>query len=297
MFGYGGSPSPAPQAPPTDQQRLLQNPPAPQGQLPMYMPQAQHPGAGVGAGMMGGVDKAGNLMEKVFMNTFMYKMIFFIGACSIIIGAVADALGSLAYLEPGRLVDSIFLGLVGVVLAMIDFPFANNQTIDGSSRLVRKYARFITHQGGKALTYMFVGTVLAVNLWPSNNKVPFGNQFLMAACSLCAYTMLVSLLTLAFSIHKSNKLQTAKWFLKQWSQKQNFEGGLIWRKFVANTPVGMTPDEFARCVQEVSNRSCDMNFTDAALAIAAISAAPNATTLTEAEFREWLMSPGNYILL
>merc|ERR1719464_1078351 len=97
------------------------------------------------------------------------NLVFFAGACCLILGSFVGFLVSFFRFELDLLTDVIemaYIFMFGVILAVLDTPFFKTIKAMGDFKMyIGKYVNILTRVTGKGLAFLFLGSDLFCVLW------------------------------------------------------------------------------------------------------------------------------------
>jgi len=243
--------------------------------------------------MRGGHEEAarfeqGDQLPVAPQNPSPINIIWFAAAGAIILGAIMGGLACTFSLEWVDALEMAYLGVFGLVMAVLDTPVLTNIKIIPQLRIaIGRYVHLLTRVAGKGLVFLFLGCVLWSSMWAN-----LENAFLLF-CSVLfgGFVVLVGLTTGAVSVSKSISLDKVRKHFRQ-------DGGAIgqgalpgmYQKHARLQPgLGVSPLEFNGMVNDC--RGVNFDEGDLRLIFNALASAPRRNVISLADLQAWISGP------
>jgi len=212
-----------------------------------------------------------------------YQTLFFLASVGVVFASVIGTFSSLFSFQLANTVNCVFLCIFGFIMMILDIPGSPRWA--GRYRLqVRKYARFLTRLTGKSLWFFYLGSLVAVCLWPSkeaNSEI----MLLFVALLTSLFVVLVSLIGLLIATRKSLRLEKVRRQLQAIYKGNSSE---VFRKYAIVDPThGMQLEEFKRMASDQTQNTVLFDMTDLGIIYNALDEHQK-SAVNEREFLEWM---------
>ncbi|EPR62813.1 putative COPI associated protein [Toxoplasma gondii TgCatPRC2] len=217
-----------------------------------------------------------------------YQTLFFCAGMAAVTAGVIGGLTSLLTLQLACLVNSTFLLVFGFVMMLLDVPGAPRWAGRYRSS-IRKYFRFLTRLTGKALWLLFLGSMTAVTLWPSNRQA---HALLFFTICLSFFVSSVAIVGLLIAIRKSLRLEKVRKAILMSCKGAYID---VYRKYAMTDPQhGMQFEEFNRLCADVTGGRLQFDITDLGIIYNALDDHQK-SAINEREFSEWMTGSMTYL--
>mmetsp|Transcript_23817 Transcript_23817/g.51982 ORF Transcript_23817/g.51982 Transcript_23817/m.51982 type:complete len:314 (-) Transcript_23817:92-1033(-) len=154
----------------------------------------------------GGYGEANATMAAYAGNNHMSD-VFFAASCCIITGSLLSAGYLLLEFNVVDLLQVLYLGGFGFVLAVLDTPWLRTiKAVMDAKTVVGKYMQFVTRVTFRGVTLIFLSSALFMTMW-DNLK---GGLYNFLAVVLCLFPTLVGFGSVVIGLLKSQKLDKAR---------------------------------------------------------------------------------------
>jgi len=219
-----------------------------------------------------------------------YQTLFFLASIGVVFASFIGSFSSLFSFQLANTVNCVFLSVFGFVMMVLDIP-GSPRWAGRYRQLVRKYARFLTRLTGKSLWFFYLGSLVAVCLWPSTDA---SSEMMMSFIALIIsfFVVVVSLIGLLIAVRKSLRLERVRRQLQT-----NYKGNSqeVFRKYAIVDPThGMQLDEFNRMASDQTQGFLVFDVTDLGIIYNALDEHQK-SAINEREFLEWMHGIMTYV--
>eukprot|EP00918_Siedleckia_nematoides_P029715 GHVU01064102.1.p1 GENE.GHVU01064102.1~~GHVU01064102.1.p1 ORF type:complete len:201 (-),score=34.47 GHVU01064102.1:724-1326(-) len=181
--------------------------------------------------------------------------------------------------------------LFGFLAMILDIP-GTPRWAGRYRQLIRKHARFLTRLTGKSLWLFYLGTVVALSLWPTG-RGGASIMLLLIALGTSLFVISVAILGLLIAVRKSLRLEKVRKSLQAGPYKGN--PGEIYRKYAVTDPAhGLQFEEFNRMAADVSSGRLQFDVSDLGIIYNAMDEHQK-SAVNEREFFEWMNGVMTYV--
>eukprot|EP01056_Protomagalhaensia_sp_Gyna25_P001316 Protomagalhaensia_sp_Gyna_25__1315@NODE_165_length_4702_cov_205_856959_g128_i0_p3_GENE_NODE_165_length_4702_cov_205_856959_g128_i0NODE_165_length_4702_cov_205_856959_g128_i0_p3_ORF_typecomplete_len275_score20_70COPI_assoc/PF08507_10/9_8e06DUF3278/PF11683_8/6_1e02DUF3278/PF11683_8/0_16UPF0139/PF03669_13/0_25UPF0139/PF03669_13/2_6e03DUF2304/PF10066_9/9_6e02DUF2304/PF10066_9/0_13DUF2304/PF10066_9/1_2e04SdpI/PF13630_6/1_4SdpI/PF13630_6/1_3e02DUF485/PF04341_12/2_1e03DUF485/PF04341_12/0_12_NODE_165_le len=212
-----------------------------------------------------------------------YTTLFFIAGWVTILTSIVSFLNAVANLSLVGIVQSVFLQVFGFIMMVLDIPGAP----EWASRyrtLVRRHIRFLTRLTGKSIWFLYLGSMIAVCMWPTHNSRRSGFFMFFGLC-MSFFVIAVSVIGLSIALRKSLRLEKIR---KQVQNSYKGNASEVYRKYAITDPThGMQFGEMNRLCADYSQGRFQFDVVDLAIIYNALDDHQK-SAINEREFTEWV---------
>eukprot|EP00382_Lankesteria_abbotti_P002519 CAMPEP_0113846722 /NCGR_PEP_ID=MMETSP0372-20130328/1466_1 /TAXON_ID=340204 /ORGANISM="Lankesteria abbotti" /LENGTH=280 /DNA_ID=CAMNT_0000815899 /DNA_START=80 /DNA_END=919 /DNA_ORIENTATION=- /assembly_acc=CAM_ASM_000359 len=216
-----------------------------------------------------------------------HQTLFFVASWGVILASSLDILGSILRLQLPNLINAIFLLLFGFVTSILDIP-GSPRWAARYRQLVRKYIRFLTRLTGKSLWFLYLGSIIAVTVWPSRYGAHGNVLLVFVAVGTSLLVVGVAIIGLFIAFRKSLRLERVRKALQVMYKGNSPE---VYRKYAITDPShGMQFEEFNRMCADHSQGKLQFDIGDLGIIYNALDEHQK-SAINEREFSEWMAGP------
>eukprot|EP01066_Platyproteum_vivax_P020673 Platyproteum_vivax@DN8601_c0_g1_i1.p1 len=219
-----------------------------------------------------------------------YQTLFFLAAIGVVFASIIGVFTSLVFFEVANCINCAFLCLFGFVMMILDIPGTPRWA--GRYRLlVRKYARLLTRLTGKAMAFLYLGSLVAVSLWPRRAS---GSRMMLIFLALITsfFVVSVSVIGLLIALRKSLRLEKVRKAIQN-QYRHNIAD--VFRKFAVTDPThGLQYEEFNRMVTDHTQGRIQFDISDLGIIYNALDEHQK-SAINEREFAEWMHGLMTYL--
>lgn len=219
-----------------------------------------------------------------------YQTLFFLAGWGVAFASVVGVLTSLVFFQLANLVNCIFLFFFSFVLIVLDIP-GSPRWASRYRQVVRKYTKVLTRLTGKAVAYLFLGSLVTVSLWPTRHTRR-SLLLVFIALTVGLFVIAVAIIGLLISLRKSLRLEKVRKSLQAAYRNNSTDA---YRKYaITDTSHGMQFEEFNRMAADHSRGRLEFDVADLGIVFNALDEHQK-SAINEREFCEWMSGLMTYL--
>jgi len=219
-----------------------------------------------------------------------YQTLFFLSAWGITLASILAMGNAIMTLQVASLITASFQLCFGMMMILIDIP-GSPRWAARHRAVVRKHCRFLSRLSGKSLFFLYLSSMVALTLWPSNRNVRWG-VLLFSSLLTSSFVFFVATVGLFISMRKTLRLERIR---KSLNNHFRGNGHELYRKYAITDPShGIQFEEFNRLCSDYSQAQLTFDMVDLAIIFNALDNHQK-SAVNEREFVEWLAGSITYL--